>query len=107
FLPRRQIAERAARGGGERLRLHPLVRLVRFRHEPKALLERLAAMEPPPYSVEEGEFPLLLVAGREELEVRRVDERLALLLEGLDRDAVSLDADDARLLVEEGLAVRA
>ncbi len=106
FLPRRQIAERAARAVGPQLRLHPLARVVRFRHEPRALLERLAAMEPLPYDLEEGDFPLVLVAGDEELGVRQVDAQLAVLLEALDDGGLPLGEDDARLLIEAGLAVR-
>jgi hypothetical protein len=105
FLPRRQIAERSTEVDGSRLQLHPLVRVVRFRHEPKALLELLATMAPLPYDLEEGEFPLLLVAGAEELDVRRVDPQLARMLEALDDEVVTIDPDDVRLLVEEGLVV--
>jgi len=105
FLPRRQLAAAApANRDAGRVRLHPLVRLVRFRHEPEALLARLAAAEPLPYELADGDFPLVLVAGSEELEVRRVDAELAMLLESLG-DGVSLDEDDARLLVDDGLAV--
>jgi hypothetical protein len=103
FAPRRRLEERAAASRGTRPRLHPLVRVVWFRHDPGELLERLAAMEPPPYDLPEGDFPLVLVAGPDELQVRRVDRRLAQLLERLDGTA-ELDDEDARLLVEERLA---
>jgi hypothetical protein len=73
------------------------------RHDPGELLERLAAMEPPPYDLPEGDFPVVLVAGPDELEVRRVDRRLALLLEGLDGTA-ELGEEETRLLVAERLA---
>jgi hypothetical protein len=106
FLPRRQLEAAASSAAGERLRLHPLVRLIWFRHDPRDLLARLAATEPLPYSLEEGDFPLLLVAGPEELEVRLIDPQLARLLEALD-DVPALAPDDMRLLVDEGLAVPA
>ena len=105
FLPRRQLAEQAESSAGDRLRLHPLVRIVHFRHEPRELLARLAAMTPPPYDLPEGDFPLVLTATGEELGVRQVDTRLARLLESLDERA-ALATEDADLLVDEGLAVR-
>jgi hypothetical protein len=60
-------------------------------------------MEPPPYDLPEGDFPVVLVAGPDELEVRRVDPRLALLLERLD-EITELAEEEAGLLVEERLA---
>lgn len=107
FLPRRRLAEDAQNSTGQGLRLHPLVRLVRFRHDPEALLEHLAAAEPLPYSLEEGEFTLALIAGPDELDARVVDERFARLLEALADDTLPLDAADAQALIEDGLAVRA
>jgi hypothetical protein len=105
FLPRRELSRDPGLGDGTSIRLHPLVRLVWFSHDPEALLGRLAAAEPPPYALEAGEFPLVLVAGEDELEVRQVDVRLALLLETLSNGGVTLAAEDAGLLVDEGLAI--
>ena len=48
----------------------------------------------------------MLVAGAEELEVRRIDPELASLLESL-AGRVTIRADDAELLVDAGLAVPA
>jgi hypothetical protein len=107
FLPRRRLGEDAARATGQGLRMHPLVRLVRFRHEPRKLLELLAAAERPPYALEEGEFAALLVAGQEELDVRVIDQRFALILETLADGSLSLDEEDAQVLIDQGLAVRA
>ena len=61
FAPRRQLEERAAAAGGTRPRPHPRVRVVWFRHDPSELLERLAAVEPPPYDLPPGDFPIVLV----------------------------------------------
>jgi len=105
FLPRRELSLGPGRGDGTSIRLHPLVRLVWFSHDPEALLGRLAAAEPPPYALEAGEFPLVLIAGEDELEVRHVDTRLGLLLEKLSNGGIKLDTEDARLLVDEGLAI--
>jgi len=107
FLPRRRIGEDAMRAAGDQLRLHPLVRLVRFSHEPRRLLELLAAAERPPYALEEGEFPALLVAGPEELDMRVIDEPLARVVQALAEGNLSLDEEDAQVLIDEGLAVRA
>lgn len=106
FAPRRQIVTRIAGDVGNAVSLHPLVRLVRFRHEPARLLQLLAQMAPPPYELEEGDFPVVLVAGAEELEVRRIEPELAAVLEGLQPRA-SIAAGDAELLVGAGLAVPA
>ena len=42
----------------------PHVRIVIFRHEPLALLARLASRQEPPYALEEGRFALALVSGK-------------------------------------------
>src|SRR6266545_4208965 len=88
-----------------------LLELVRSGKLDEPLLEEvlafeLATMEPLPYDLEEGDFPLVLVAGDEELGVRQVDAQLAVLLEALDDGGLPLGEDDARLLIEAGLAVR-
>jgi hypothetical protein len=106
FAPRRQIERCIANNVGSGISLHPLVRLVRFRHDPTHLLELLSDMEPPPYELAEGDFPVVLVAGSEELEVRRIHPHLASLLEALEHSE-TIDADDADLLVDAGLAARA
>ena len=105
FLPRRRLAEDSANGEGA-LVLHPLVRLVHFRHDPAVLLARLAANEPPPYDLDEGDFPVLLVARGDELEARVLDPALAALLEALRDGEATIAPEDAELLVREGLAVR-
>jgi len=106
FAPRRQLSTDSGSGAGGSVSLHPLVRLVRFRHDPARLLELLSDMAPPPYELTEGDFPVVLVAGAEELEVRRIDPELASLLESL-AGRVTIRADDAELLVDAGLAVPA
>lgn len=106
FLPRRKIEAELETAAGPRVKLHPLVRLVRFRHNPSELLARLAAMEPLPYELETGDFPVVLVAGPEDIEMRLIDQELARLLEDLDGDTgAKLDPVDAELLVHERLAV--
>jgi len=107
FLPRRRILAHLEPVNGSLVQLHPLVRLVPFRHHPENLLRRLAATEPLPYELEEGDFLLVLIAGSDELDVRRVDGSLADLLRALARGPLLLEPEDARLLIEEGLAAPA
>ena len=104
FLPRRALGEEAEHSAGDGLALHPLVRVVRFRHDPAALLELLAAAAPLPYELEEGDFGVVLMAGPDELDVRVIDGQLAGLLEALGDGA--LEPADEQLLVDEGLAIR-
>jgi hypothetical protein len=106
FAPRRQIGTPIGSDGDGHVILHPLVRLVRFRHDPARLLQLLSDMAPLPYQLPEGDFPVALVAGADELEVRRIDPQLASLLEGL-RNGSTIDPHDAELLVDAGLAVPA
>ena len=68
-LPRREVLDRLAAepGAAGPLRLHPLVRVLRFRYDPAALLPPLVAGEPLPADLPEGEFFLLLDARLDEL----------------------------------------
>jgi hypothetical protein len=108
FVPRRQIALEANCASTAvhdvPLRLHPLVKIVRFRHEPVRLLQLLAARHPLPYELTEGEFFILLSAISEELEIKQIDPGLGQLLLAIEVGAVHLQGpDDAAILVEAGL----
>jgi len=63
--------------------LHPLIRVLLFRHEPKRLLEYLDERRPPPYELAEGEFWLLLDGKGEEVEVQLIDTGLGRLLKAI------------------------
>ena len=106
FLPRCSASPHVDAASRPRVKLHPLVRIIHFRHDPRVLLARLAAMDPLPYDLEVGEYTILLIAGNDDIETRLIDTDLAQLLETLDSDRGSLlDAADAALLVREQLAL--
>ena len=84
FCPRRQIfrelkrASTTSKDGA--VRLHPLVRVVRFRHDPATVLERLADQALPPYDLPQGEFFVVLSVIDGPLEMRSVGAELGALL---------------------------
>lgn len=93
---------------GERVQLHPLVRVVLFKHEPKRLLEFLDERRPPPYDLAEGEFWLLLDGKSEDVEIKLIDPSVGRLLKAIDAGtATSMSADDIEVLMEAGLIANA
>jgi hypothetical protein len=111
FLPRRSLL-RELQGAAScdmdaPLHLHPLVRIVRFRHDPARLLPLLDRRSPPPYALAEGEFFLLVSTTGEELEINRIDAEPGRLLLAIQAgEAPSLKPEEAALLLREGLVVR-
>ena len=90
----------------KRVQLHPLIRVLLFRHEPRRLLEFLDERVPPPYDLAEGEFWLLLDGKGEEVEIKLIDPGVGRLLKAIDVEtALSLSADDVEVLLEAGLTV--
>ena len=86
--------------------LHPLIRVVLFRHEPRQLLELLDERQPPPYELAEGEFWLLLDGKGEDVETKLIHPDVGRVLKSIEAGtAVSLDADDVEVLIEAGLTV--
>jgi len=63
--------------------LPPLVRIVTFRHDPLALLEALANLEPPATDIAAGEFHLLIDYRSGEADFRLVDARGLAAIRGL------------------------
>jgi hypothetical protein len=108
-LPRRDLLDplAAAPGAAGRLRLHPRVRVLRFRYDPAALLPPLVAGEPLPADLPEGEFFLLLDARLDELTSTALPPALGRALSGLDGPGWPplLRRDEADL-VAAGLVVR-
>jgi hypothetical protein len=89
-----------------RVRLHPLLRLLLFRHEPRRLLELLNEKRSPPYEVLEGEFWLLLDGKGDPLETKLIDPGVGRLLKAIDSGTrSSLSSDDAETLLEVGYVV--
>ncbi|HEV7519032.1 MAG TPA: hypothetical protein VGR07_22300, partial [Thermoanaerobaculia bacterium] len=83
-LPRRDVLARLeAEPGAGPPRLHPLVRVLRFRYDPAALLSPLVAGEPLPADLPEGEFFLLLDARSDELTSSVLPPALGRALSGL------------------------
>jgi hypothetical protein len=111
FLPRQRIARElngmAPASDSAPLRLHPLVRVVRFRHDPGKLLQLLEERSASAYALPDGEFFLVLSAGTEELEIRRVDPGLGRLLLSIQAGtAPALGLEDAAILLQAGLVIR-
>lgn len=88
------------------VQLHPLIRVVLFRHEPRRLLELLDERQPLPYELDEGEFWLLLDGRGDEVETKLIDPSVGRILKAIEAGASrSLDADDLAVLSEAGLTV--
>jgi hypothetical protein len=82
--------------------------VVAFRYDPAALLRLLAARQPPPYALDEGEFYLLLDARGTERRVSSIAPRagrLLLALDGAGEDAPA--GEELEALVAAGLALPA
>jgi hypothetical protein len=62
WAPPGAVAVSEPGGAARSWRLHPLCRVVAFRHEPNALLQPLAAGQAAPAGLPEGEHTLLLLA---------------------------------------------
>ncbi len=82
-------------------RLHPLVRVVRFRHDPAALLRLVLSMQPPPYTLKMGSFGLLVDGRAGQVELRTIEGELVALLESLDH----LEENEMQALRETGLVI--
>ena len=90
----------------KRVQLHPLIRVLLFRHEPRQLLEFLDERRSPPYELAEGEFWVLLDGKGEDVEIKLIDPYVGRLLKAVEAGtAVSLSADDVEVLMEAGLTV--
>jgi hypothetical protein len=88
----------------ERVQLHPLIRVILFRHDPRPLLQFLDERRPPPYELAEGEFWVLLDGKGEEVETKLIDPGVGRLLKAIDAGTpISLSADDVEALMEAGL----
>jgi hypothetical protein len=88
------------------VQLHPLIRVLWFRHEPRRLLEFLEERRPPPYDLAEGEFWLLLDGKGEEVEIKLIDPGVGRLLKAIEAGtSPPLSAEDVEVLMDAGLIV--
>jgi len=109
YFPRVEVLARLElkKTESERVQLHPLIRVLLFRHEPRRLLQFLDELRPPSYELVEGEFWLLLDGKGEEVETKLIDPVVGRLLKAIEAGiAPSMSADDVEALMEAGLAVR-
>ena len=108
FISSKSHEDKTFRGPGlnpsARLCLHPMLRLVRFKHNPVTILEHLSQRTPLPSSLNCGDFDVLLDIKRGELEVKLIDRRLAVLLQDLLDGRVQIGHKDVAELLEEGFA---
>ncbi|HEX2187833.1 MAG TPA: hypothetical protein VHG51_02990 [Longimicrobiaceae bacterium] len=107
FVPRRETLAALARGerADAPLRLHPLLRVVTFRHDPLALLPQLQARRPPPWEADEGEFYLLVDRRGESRAASRVDARAGRALRAVQAGE-EVPAAETEVLRAAGLLVR-
>jgi hypothetical protein len=108
YTPRLDVLARLETVASEskRVQLHPLIRVLLMRHEPRRLLEFLDERRPPPYDLAEGEFWVLLDGKGEEVETKLIDPYVGRLLKAIEAGtALSLSADDVEVLMEAGLTV--
>ena len=105
-LARLELNKTVASSESKRVQLHPLIRVLLFRHEPRRLLEFLDERRPPPYELAEGEFWVLLDGRGEEVETKLIDPYVGRLLKTIEvGTALSLSADDIEVLTEAGLTI--
>jgi len=81
-----QIQSATSRPESGPLQLNPLIRVVRFRHEPFALLKYLEEEQLPPGEVPGGEFFIVLDAAEEQIELKQLDTRLGGVLLRIQED---------------------
>ena len=109
YIPRQEVLARVELSKtieNERVQLHPLIRIVLFRHEPRRLLEFLDERRSQPYELAEGEYWLLLDGKGEEVEKKLIDPVVGRLLKAIEAGtAPSLNAEDVEVLIEAGLTV--
>jgi hypothetical protein len=112
FLPRRDPRFAVATGSrpaGHGLRINPLIRLVKFDHEPLPILEALAERQPLPPPSDAGDFFVALDGRGDGFSLRLVDSAVGYALSLVEDRGVVLDGDLENLpvLLAEGLVVPA
>lgn len=104
-LTREAAAESDANPDGD-VALHPVVRIVRFAHEPDALLDLVNRRLPPPYEIPAGEFYLMVDGRGEGRQIVKLHVHAGRLLYGMQEGVALPDEGEADVLLRAGLAVR-
>ena len=110
FVPKKDILKKIARpksgSSFTQVRLHPLIKLVRFSHEPTMLLSLLASAQLPPVDIPKGEYYLLVDAAASDVVIKKIDPSLGQLLHEIDSYAAqSLSRSDLETLMSSSLIV--
>lgn len=101
-----QIEEARLRGKSGALQLNPLIRVVRFRHEPFGLLDRLGREEMRLGEEPTGEFFIVVDAGEEQIQLKQLDVVLGSVLSRIQVDGVCRqDSPEIMELARAGLLV--
>jgi hypothetical protein len=88
------------------LRLHPMVKVVSFQHDPSELLRQLKERRLLLDRLVTGEYWLVIDLLQEELQVRKVDPSLGRLLKAIESQSIfSIPNDSVEVLREAGLVV--
>ena len=111
FMPQRQIRETLARAetlaDATTLVLHPLIRLLHFRHDPERLLASIIGERPIPADLASGDYHLLVDGQGEGMAIRLLDARLADILNAFNLGVPPvLDDSEVRVLLQAGLIAR-
>lgn len=112
FISRKQILEQiksaTSRPESGPLEMNPLVRVVRFRHEPFELLKYLEQELVPADEVPGGEFFIVIDAIEEQIRFKQLESRLGRALLRIQEDGTCLERSlEVMELVRAGLAVPA
>jgi hypothetical protein len=108
FMPQRQIRETLkcaeTLADATTLVLHPLTRLLHFRHDPERLLATIISEHPIPADLARGDYHLLLDGRGERIAVRLLDSHLAGILNAFNLGVPPvLDDSELRSLLDAGL----
>jgi hypothetical protein len=109
FISRRRLLQQIndIQSGWESgpFQLNPLIRVVRFRHEPFELLSLLRQGYMPPDELPDGEFLVLLDATQERIDVKQLDKEQADILLHVQAEGICRQYSDtvAKLVLERSL----
>jgi len=111
YLPRNRITElllnRLTIGSDyPKIYLHPLIKLVEFRHDPEVLLSMLADMLPLPYHIPETRCFVLLDATSSDLDARKINFELGdILLYIENHPQTSINSSEMQILIDSNLII--